>query len=272
MDWEGVIEKQGQRLRQVLATLVALAGLRPALTSPLEGEDGSARRGEAEALAGPGEGDAPALTLPHPVYRAILRLLRPAEAAARRLIIIVARELTVALPPPRKPKPKRKSIYVRPDRGTGVVVPWGVPMPDARPPSRLVSLPLFDPPMRLFAWRRHYSSSTPRVLSFGGGPFAQPARPVIPTRSRVGETGQVDATRLVQRLEALGRALADLPKQALRFARWKARRAAGLSRRFSPLRPGRAYSMRRTGPRRDVDEILADTHCFARLALNPDTS
>jgi hypothetical protein len=272
MDWQMVIDRQGKALRQVLATLVAMAGLRT--TSPLEGEDGLARQGEAEPIAEPGEGDAPAHTLPRRLYRAILRLLRPAEAAARRLIIIAARDLTVALPPPRPRKPTRchRSIYVRPGRGTGIVVPWGMPMPDARPPSRLVSLPLFDPPLRLFVLRRHYASSTPRVLSFGGGPFPEPARPAIPPRSRIGETGEVDATRVRQRIEALARALGDLPKQALRFARWRARRAAGLVRRASPLRLGRAYALRRTGPRREVDEALADTHYFARLALNPDTS
>jgi hypothetical protein len=300
MDWQMVIDKQGSALRQVLATLVAMAGL--GTTSYLE--DSSARQGEAELPAEPGEGRSPAelrgqftffphisalhqdevlaeksklspaLTLPRRLYRAILRLLRPAEAAARRLIIIAARDLTAALPPPcqRKPARRHRSIYVRPGRGTGIVVPWGVPMPDARPPSRLVSLRLFDPPLRLFVQRRHYASSAPRVLSFGGGPFPEPARPAIPPRSRIGETGLVDATRIRQRIEALARALGDLPKQALRFARWKARRAAGLARRAAPLRLGRAYALCRTGPRREVDEILADTHYFARLALNPDTS
>jgi len=268
MDWQGVVEKQGRMLREVLATLVALAGLRAGLTSPGEGENGSARRGEAETLAERGEGVAP--TLPRRTYRAVLRLLRPAEAAARRLIIIAAQGLTVTLPPPRKAKPrkKRRSVYVRPGRGTGIVVPWGVRMPDARPPSRLVSLPLFDPPFRPFNRRRRSNSCTPRILSLNRN-----SPPPLPSRRASG--GQVNASRLGQRIEALGRALENLPKQALRFARWKARRAAGLSRRFSPLRLGRAYALRRTGRGeevRQVDEILADTHYFARLALNPDTS
>ncbi len=271
MDWQGVVEKQGRMLREVLATLVEMAGLRVGLTSPREGEDGSARRGEAETLAEPGEGVL--RTLPLRTYRAILRLLRPAEAAARRLIIIAAQGLTVTLPPPRKgkPRPRRRSVYVRPGRGTGIIVPWGVRMPDARPPSRLVSLPLFDPPFRTFSRRRRGNSSAgaPRVLSLN-----RISPPPLPARRMQVAGGQVDATRLGQRIQALGRALGDLPKQALRFARWKARRAAGRSRRLSPLRPGRAYAMRRSAPRepRQVDEILADTHYFARLALNADTS
>ena len=231
---------------------------------------GSARRGEAETLAEPGEGVL--RTLPLRTYRAILRLLRPAEAAARRLIIIAAQGLTVTLPPPRKgkPRPRRRSVYVRPGRGTGIIVPWGVRMPDVRPPSRLVSLPLFDPPFRTFSRRRSKSSAgAPRVLSLN-----RISPPPLPARRMQVAGGQVDATRLGQRIQALGRALGDLPKQALRFARWKARRAAGRSRRLSPLRPGRAYAMRRSAPRepRQVDEILADTHYFARLALNADTS
>src|SRR5690606_940539 len=45
-------------------------------------------------------------TLPRHLWLAILRLLRPAEAAARRLIIAAARGLTVTLPPPRQRQPK----------------------------------------------------------------------------------------------------------------------------------------------------------------------
>src|SRR5690606_33507408 len=47
--------------------------------------------------------------------RAILRLLRPAEAAARRLIIAAARGLVVTLPPPRerKPKPAPQEQFLR---------------------------------------------------------------------------------------------------------------------------------------------------------------
>ena len=53
-----------------------------------------------------GEVTKPALTLPRHLRLAILRLLRPAESAARRLIIAAARGLSVTLPPPRKPRPK----------------------------------------------------------------------------------------------------------------------------------------------------------------------
>ncbi len=55
MDWNAAIERHRTALKRVLATLAALAGF-TGPTSPLAGEDGSARQGEAEALAVPGEG------------------------------------------------------------------------------------------------------------------------------------------------------------------------------------------------------------------------
>ena len=96
-----------QALKRILAGLVEMAGL-GCLSSPLAGEDGSARQGKAEPLAEPGEGSFSGNrpTLPRHLRLAILRLLRPAESAARRLIIAAARGLTVTLPPPRPSRPK----------------------------------------------------------------------------------------------------------------------------------------------------------------------
>ncbi len=116
MDGTAAISSNLEALKRILAGLVAMAGL-GCLSSPLAGEDGSARRGnvsaeaqrakvEAEPLAESGEGSGCHPTLPRHLRLAILRLLRPAEAAARRLIIASARGLVVPLPPPRKPRPK----------------------------------------------------------------------------------------------------------------------------------------------------------------------
>ncbi|MFI0844551.1 hypothetical protein ACH196_11170, partial [Mesorhizobium sp. IMUNJ23232] len=78
MDGNAAIEKNREALKRILAMLVGMA----------------------EMAGG-------ASTLPRHLYRAILRLLRPAESAARRLIIATARGIVVTLPPfrPRKPKP-----------------------------------------------------------------------------------------------------------------------------------------------------------------------
>ncbi|MFI0842789.1 hypothetical protein [Mesorhizobium sp. IMUNJ 23232] len=105
----------------------------------------------------------------------------------------------------------------------------------------------------------------------------------------------IHAARLALRLEALGQALDDLPCQAKRFARWKARRDAALAhakqgrdtegvqnanaggkavrfRRPSPLRSGRPPGWRRK-PTHDVHEVLDVMHGLAFWALEkPDTS
>ena len=110
MDWNAAIENNREALKRVLAMLVAMAGL---------------------------DGGRPT-TLPRHLHRAVLSLLRPAEAAARRLIIVAARGIVVALPPasPRKLRPT--STILRNGIGTGIVMPRGFrPSPAHRPPARL---------------------------------------------------------------------------------------------------------------------------------------
>ena len=103
----------------------------------------------------------------------------------------------------------------------------------------------------------------------------------------------IDTTPLARRFDALGHALDDLPRQALRFARWRVRTAHAASfprhaatqgkaagrvrfRRVWPLRPGRPAGRRPMpdrGPSHEVHVILEDTHGLAMLALEaPDTS
>ena len=114
MDWNAAIEKNREALKRVLAMLVAMAGLGPHPEVRAEGE--------------------PRRTLPRHLYRAVLRLLRPAEAATRRLVIVAARGIVVALPPVRPRKPKPATIILRNGKGTGILMP-----PHLRPqasPSR----------------------------------------------------------------------------------------------------------------------------------------
>jgi hypothetical protein len=82
----------------------------------------------------------------------------------------------------------------------------------------------------------------------------------------------VNAGRLSWRLQALKLALDDLPGQARRMARWRARREAAKAPKFkSPLRPGPPPGHRKRHIH-EVDEILADCHWLAWDALKPDTS
>jgi hypothetical protein len=89
--------------------------------------------------------------------------------------------------------------------------------------DRRPSFALFDP-LRRFRRRRPARNGVPRI-SFPG--FSEPFPIPLPQSA----DDPVDATRLALRLAALGRVLDDLPREARRFARWKARRDAGRVRR-----------------------------------------
>ncbi|MEW9804876.1 hypothetical protein ABUE31_02600 [Mesorhizobium sp. ZMM04-5] len=294
MDWNAAIEKNHAALTGVLAMLVAMAGL-ASLTSPLAGEDGSARRGKAEPSAEPGEGSS-SPTLPRHLHRAVLALLRPAEAAARRLIIVAARGLVVALPPLRPRKPGL--IFAR---NPGLQLPSRAEDPGRRAPA----LPLFDPLPR---WRRRARPAAPGLPRISVPGFGQPfSAPPPPSPD-----DPLDAARLAERLRALAAALDDLPGHARRFARLRMRRAGGSGapdknrdaagaqtknrdaagvqagkpaaatraknpapgrlRRQWPLRPGRPPGGRRR-PAHAVHEVLSVLHGLAFWALEtPDTS
>ena len=167
MDWNAAIERNREALKRILAMLVAMA-----------------------ALAGGGA------ILPRHLHRAVLRLLRPAEAAARRLVIVIARGLVVVLPPVRQRKPERKPAIAR-KAGARIPVP-----PENLPPP----LPLLDPLRRWSGRARPTAGSVPRICVPGfGEPFrVRPPSPDDP----------VNAARLALRLEALGRALDDLGQGA----------------------------------------------------------
>ncbi|MEQ1952919.1 hypothetical protein [Mesorhizobium sp. CN2-181] len=335
MDWNAAIDKNREALKRILAMLVAMAGLSGGVKLGAEagmatgaghgaGELGAGEPGAGEPGAGgpfflfPQQGAAasrraraekklsPALTLPRRLHRAVLRLLRPAEAAARRLIIVAARGLVVTLPPqrPRKPKPKNPEPLLR---GFGIAVTLSrddlrraaaarraAEIRAARP--KRLSLPLLDPLRDPFRVQRRYqpAHSVPRILFPGVADPSSFPRPPSPR-------DPINAARLALRLQALAAALDDLPGQAKRFARWKARRDAALARdrdaskagaqtrrrdaasshskgrranwiRLSPLKPGRPPGWSRK-PAHDVHEVLDVVHGLAMWALEPaDTS
>jgi hypothetical protein len=204
----------------------------------------------------------------------------------RRLIIVAARGLVVTLPPPRprKARPTPLAPVLR-RLGIAVVTSGGAfPSPlrgGARgggQAARTPVLPLLDP-LKSFQPRRPTRTSIPRI-SFPG--YAPPSP--IKLRRPPAPDDLLDATRIVHRLQALGAALDDLPGQARRFARWKARRVAagaqnekrqaGRTTRNWPLRPGRAPGQLKAKSRRqEVHDVLSDLHWFAFEAMEkPDTS
>jgi hypothetical protein len=233
MDWELAIEKNHEALKRILAMLVGMVGMTTGAEEhsaggqftffPQEGADASS-----EALAEKSK-LSPALTLPRHLHRFLLRLLRPAEAATRRLIIVAARGLTVTLPKvyPRKPRPKKPPLNRRNGYGTGLVIRPG-PLPEWIKPfvpkrSPRLSLPLLDP-MKRFGVRRKYAKpgAFPQIRLLGDDgpivPFFRRAEPVPPPAPTPDDP--LDAASIHRRLDVLSRALDDLPKQAMRMARW----------------------------------------------------
>jgi len=237
LDWDFAIEKHREALKRILATLVAMAGL--------------ACVGGDAAVAG--------ATLPRRIHGTLLALLRPAEAAARRLVIIAARGLVVAR---RNARPKAGA-----PRGAGMLATSPKTVP------RALSLPLSDPLPR---WERRVShAGVPRISVPG---FTTPFP--IAERREPSPDDPIDSARFFLRLQALADVLDDLPRHARRFARWRATRAGAREagptrfRRIWPLRPGWPPGHRSRRSRRsahEVHEILGDLHGLAFWALN-DTS
>ena len=264
IEWDAVIERNVRLLREIVATLAAMAGLD--VSSLLAGEKGSAAR--AAALAGPGEAYLPCPTLPRWVHRSVYRLLRSAEAAVRRLVIVVARDMVAPAPALPAIVRERGPLVVHTPISLGLaLVPATTEAPAAASPAlRRLSFPLLDPlPDPTAPPFRIRTSGVPRISIPGWTvPF-----PVAP-RGAPSPDDAIEAGYLRRRVAALSRALEDLPGQARRLARWRARRdafrKAGRLHRLTPLRPGRAYGLHRPGsPRRrhEVDDVLRDLHYFA---------
>ena len=229
MDWAKAIERNREALAAIVAALFVMLGF-----------DGTAGGG-----------------VPHGLRGMVLRVLRPAESAARRLIVVMARGLTVTL-------------------GASRAMPAG---PIARTGAgRKAAFQLADP-------RKHFAlpgavkftRHPPRIFVFGGDPrvaalpmWSAPVPEAVEAPPPIEES--VEGARLWQRLAALKLALDDLPRQARRLARWRARREKSPTRKpTSPLRPGPAPGHRRK-PVHDVDRVLAECQWLAFDATRRDTS
>ena len=242
MDWDQIVERNRERLLAVLAPLLAVLGFDPR------------RR----------------LEMPRHFYRSWLILLRPAESAVRRLIVMAARGIVVRLGAARGFP-----------AGLGLKLKLALEKGDAQ--DRIPAFLLIDPLKRFapegFEWSKEWGKdwgavqSLPRISVPGlSDPvFAEPAP--VPSRDDT-----IDTAALVRRIRALKAALENLPRQARRLARWKARGELARTSevrpgRLSPFRPGFAPGFHRTS-RQEIDEILADCHYFARQAWEwtPDTS
>ena len=260
-DWTGTIERNRAALLRVVAVLFLMAGL----------DEGGAE------------------TVPRRVWRRIIRLLRPAESAARRLIVIAASGLEVAPPKPRPEKAPTSTerlqakglLVVHEGMNLGLARIWR-PEPAApeKPAPRLPAFPLTDPS------RRFDAKAWNGLRPFPTDGFAH-----------ADENEEVDARPLCHRIQALKRALDDIDGHARRLARREARahlasrqmQSAFASASKAKLKDAnqtfeRAYRIQRQTlrlgrppghrkrPDHEVDDILRECHSLALHAGKSDTS
>jgi hypothetical protein len=238
MDWARAIEINRDALIVVVAAIFRLLGL---------------------------AGDGPLSRLPPTLHRRALRLLRPAESAARRVIVMAARGLAVT------PAPAVRA-RVRSPGGLGRNATGRTPG-RPRPPA----FQLYDPRQRVTE-RRPGSGlrRLPRVAVLGPDPHLVPvwSAPVPAPKPAPPEDGLVNALPLCRRLQALKAALDDVPRQAQRLVRWRARRERDRGQRplfVTPLRPGLPPGYR-AKPVHEVDRVLLECHGLACDAVRRDTS
>ena len=231
MDWDLAIKRNSEALVEIVADLFTMLGL---------------------------VGEATVSRLPWPTYRAVLRILRPAESTLRRLIVVAARGLVIT-PPMSRP------------------IPAGSKRTRKGGSKRSASFQLFNPRPRIVLPRRRIPKRPgPRIHMFNADnqlvtvwPPPLPASKLAPPPS---PDGLVSAVRVIRRLEALESALADLPRQAKRLVRWRMRQEKSENPSFkSPLRLGRPPGYRRRAVH-EVDELLHECHWLASYAGMPDTS
>ena len=216
-DWTASVERYAREIGFLLSGLLALMGMAGGTVSHRT----VSRRRRLEVLA----------------------VLRPLEAALRRVIVMALVDL--------------------PDRGVRAV-PRGAP-PVAPVPAgggaRPAPFPLFDARRRVGIVRRTVPERrAPRIWFFDG------SDPPRETRTPPSDDDVLDAGALVRRLLSAKAALSDIPAQARRMARALARRERAGRSVLRPMRPGRPPGHRGRGAR-PVDVVLAECQDLALVAL-----
>ena len=191
-----------------------------------------------------------------PVHRYVLRILRTAESAVRRLIVAAARNIVVEPREPRPAKPRSK--------------PANKPKAEGEEKPKRKRRPLFNlfDTLKRFGrrFRKKRRGPEPHVHSIESF-FRQKEAEIAAAQAKqkVVDDGMVNAAPLIRRLMACADALTDIPGQAMRLAQWQARpKEERRPERWSPLRPGRPPGFRRRNIY-EVDEILKECDWLARL-------
>jgi len=182
-------------------------------------------------------------SLPAYLYYRVLRILRPAESAVRRLIVMEAIGLELEPQHPRK-DPSVGSARTKAKTLAG------------REPAADPAFQLFDPfkPLPDSPWLTDDNKAAGHCFTLPGSTAYEPDEPR-------------DARSLGRRVRALFGALEYLPAQARRLARWRLKRQR--PRRLTSLRPGFPPGYRRGRPVHEVDEILRECQALLGWAQKP---
>jgi hypothetical protein len=165
------------------------------------------------------------------------RILRPAESALRRLIVIAAHGLVVK---PAISRPMPVGLVIK-GKGTG-----------------RKSFQLFDT-------RKYFGFITPQnpLIVMVKTHTRNPFNPFDQMFWRQVPKTTNSAENLARRLDALKHALETIPQQVMRLVRWQAKREGQSNPKFtSPLRPGRPPG-HRAKPEMEIDYILKECHGLA---------
>ncbi len=212
MDWPLAIDKNRERLLRIVIALMASLGL-------VKG--------------------GMLTTLPRFIYRKALLIIRPAEAAVRRLIMMAAYEMELSRV---KLRARRTNDAGHNDFSFAASLQ-----------QRLPSFNMIDP-LKTFDYETPDFSSFAQTLGSNTSNF---------TRIPAGQLGR--------RLLALKSALDNIQAQATRLTRWYADRDLALKNcrphRFSPMRPGLPPGYHRK-PIHEIEDILLDCHSLAGVALD----
>jgi hypothetical protein len=192
------------------------------------------------------------------LHRFVLRRLRTAESAVRRLIVAAARDIVV------EPKPRREAL-AKPKTSSK---DKGKADGEAKPKrKRRFLFSLFDPLKRYGRrFKKKVRRPEPHVYSLESFLQQRPATSApTPAEQDTVDDGMVSAASLVRRLMAVMDAVQDIPRHARRLALWEARpKEDRRPERWSPLRPGRPPGFRQRHIH-EIDAILKECHW---LALN----
>ena len=187
-------------------------------------------------------GEAP--VLPRAIRNQALRLIRPAEAMLRRLLVLMAVQSPVDAPQPAQRGPRNPRKNPKP-------TPNLTPHFNLLEPQHSLRIGPVLPP---------YAAFGPRIWSLGSDWTYLPPDPAENTP---------DLGSLLRRIAALEAVLSAPETYGRKMAKWLARRdqKQGAHRRF-PMRPGRPPGY----ARRDTDRIMAgalrDLNTFAWRALH----